>query len=338
MPQCLFPKHGVSIHTDGRISPCCSWRETDRNTATYVGKHDWQIRHKTIDKELQDKWLPGCIECEEGEKYNNRSLRTDSFKIFNNESSGIEYWDFKLNVTCNLACKMCGAHSSSAWIRDIKNNPELKDTVWSVGINKPRVWKEADGLKIEELYPELINAKYIKFTGGEPLLIPEVKKCIEFLVDNEAASAIHLQLITNGTQDLVAWNHLFKEFKHVIISVSVDAIEDLYEYIRQYASWKIVSNNILEFNKQRHKNTSLTLNYLPMAININAEEEVSQWCKENNLNMFVGSPCVNPPFMSPTALTDPLLKTELIQHLEMLDRVHGTDYKKVCSHLVDNNE
>lgn len=335
MPKCLYPVNGISIHTDGRVAPCCSWREQDRSNVHFFGKDDWQSRHKIIATDLETKWLPECVECKAGEDTGGYSLRRDSLELFDENSVGIEYWDFKLNTTCNLACKMCGAHSSSAWIRDVKNNLELQDTIWSAGINKQRAWKEEDGLRIEDLYPQLIDAKIIKFTGGEPLLIPEVRKCVEFLVENEVASNIRLQFITNGTQDLTAWNHLFKEFKHVVLSVSAEATGELYNYIRQHSDWELVSTNLINFSKVKYDNTDLSINCLPMSMNRHGMDDLKQWCEENNIYFFKASPCVHPDFMSPTALDNPELKNKLKQHLTILDRVYKTDYKTVCGDLFD---
>jgi hypothetical protein len=131
MPKCLMAKHGVSIHTDGRLSPCCSWRDLPGEKYVFSNSIDWTKRHRKIYEDLKSDWLPQCKECQLGEQENARSLRTDSQRYFNTQSSGIEYWDFKLNNSCNLSCKMCGAHSSSAWARDIKNNPELRYTVFA---------------------------------------------------------------------------------------------------------------------------------------------------------------------------------------------------------------
>lgn len=335
MPQCLMAKHGVSIRSDGAVAPCCAWRNINQDDRPVFDSSDnWKVFNNNIYEDLKKSWLPGCEECRIGEVTNGKSLRTYANSIFTAESSGIEYWDFKLNTTCNLTCKMCASHSSSAWARDVRANYKLlKNTVYAEGLNKPRVWKQDDGLNIEDLYPALLDAKYIKFTGGEPFLIPEVKKCLEFLVEAEVSHNVHLQLITNGTQTLDDWNHLFSQFKHVVISISIEATGDLYEYIRQGASWKKVSENIVQFQRVKSNNTTVTINYLPMALNIDAEMSLKQWCDENNLQFFRSTEVVSPAFMRPAAATDVTLKKELITHLEMLDRIYNTDYKKVVHYL-----
>lgn len=335
MPKCLMAKHGVSIHTDGRLSPCCSWRDLPGEKYVFSNSIDWTKRHRKIYEDLKSDWLPQCKECQLGEQENSRSLRTDSQRYFNTQSSGIEYWDFKLNNSCNLSCKMCGAHSSSAWARDIKNNPELRYTVFAGGINKPKMWKEEGGLNIEDFYPELVNAKYVKFTGGEPFLIPEVKKCIEFLVDCEASHNIQLQIITNGTQDLIQWLPLFKQFKHVILSISAEATGELYEYIRQGAVWEEVAQNVTTFQKQKPDNVHMTMNYLPMALNIGAEKDLKAWCDDNNIAFFRATPVFQPDFMSPDAPNNPILREKLIKNLELLDSVYNTNYKNVIGYLND---
>ena len=333
MPKCLMSKHGVSIHTDGTISPCCAWRAKPGQRHMFTNDSSWVSRHEKIYEDLLDTWLPECEQCEISEQATGRSLRTDSDEYFTDESVGIEYWDFKLNTSCNLACKMCGAHSSSSWERDIRNNPKLSVTEYALGFNKPKAWKENGFLKIQNFYPELVKAKYVKFTGGEPFLIPEVKQCIEFLVNSDSAKNIELQITTNGTQDMVAWFPLLKHFKHVILGVSAEATGDLYNYIRQYASWDTVADNLIKCNQQKPDNVHLTVNFLPMSLNIGADVELEAWCTRNNIDMFRAGPVNKPDFMSPEAATDPELKSKLIRHLKMLDNIYKTDYTKVCDYL-----
>lgn len=335
MPRCLMAKHGVSIRSDGGTAPCCAWRnvnQSDRMIFDDTGS--WKKFNDNIYKELETQWLPGCEECRIGEETNGKSLRTYANSMFTAESSGIEYWDFKLNTTCNLTCKMCASHSSSAWARDVRAHSSLlKDTVYAEGLNKPRLWKQEDGLNIEEFYPALLDAKFVKFTGGEPFLIPEVKKCIEFLVESEASHNVHLQLITNGTQRLESWNHLFEKFKHVVISISIEAIGELYEYIRQGASWDKVSKNIVHFQNVKPSNTTVSINYLPMALNISADVELKAWCDNHGLHFSRSTEVINPAFMRPSAITDASLRKELIYHLQILDKIYNTDYKTAVHYL-----
>lgn len=341
MPYCPYPKHAITIRSDGTVDPCCAWRDnhSQNQRIMFYDTDKWKDKFNKLSDRLENGWPAGCKECEVSEKQGKESMRTRGInKRDFLDTDGIVDWDFKLNVTCNLMCKMCGAHSSSSWSRESFKHPELENTFHAEGKNKSKSWIEEDGLKIEEFYPLLLDAKTVKFTGGEPFLIPEVKKCVEFLAESEASYNIFLHFITNGTQDISNWIPMFKKFKRVLISVSVDATDELYEYIRQGASWKQVSDNIIKMQDMMESNMQLNVICLPMSLNYYAKQSLRDWCTDNNINYGESSDCMSPVIMSPKALYNKSWKKSLIKHLEMLDRIYNTDYKKVCPHLVDDNE
>lgn len=330
MLTCPFTKHGLTVRSDGLVAPCCAWEYKDVRPVFYTNEN-FKSTFDNIEKNLNNNvWPAGCIECEAGEQAGKTSMRSRAIRdnTFAN-SVGIEYWDFKLNTTCNLMCKMCGAHSSSSWTRESHKHPEIAKTYHGNGRNKPKLFKHKDGIEIEYFYPYLIHAKFVKFTGGEPFLIPEVRQCVEFLVDSEASYNIRLHFITNGTQDITDWIPLFKQFKHVFLSISIDAVGELYEYIRQGASWEQVSSNLIAIKNFNLPNLKLNIIGLPMSINHGKLVEVEQWCKNNNIDYSEAIDCISPAIMSPRALVEPELKQQLISHLETLDRIYNTDYKKV---------
>lgn len=339
MPECPYVDHGMTIRTDGSVEPCCAFRNIDTTPVFYNDERAWKEKFANIKEELKTGWPSGCVECQHGEESGKSSMRSRAveYKEFQ-FSQGIEYWDFKLNITCNLACKMCGAHSSSTWRREVLKHEELYDTFYRKGVSKSKAWIEDDGLDMEHFYPYLLDAKTVKFTGGEPFLIPQVKECVKFLVESEASHAIKLHFITNGTQDITEWLPLFKHFKIVWLTISVDAVGDLYEYIRQGASWEQVSNNLIKIRQNMLPNMKLVITPLPMSLNYGRIHEITEWCDKHNIEWNESIDCIHPAIMSPKAVHDAQLKKELIAHLEKLDRIYNTDYKIVCPHLVDNNE
>jgi molybdenum cofactor biosynthesis enzyme MoaA len=314
MPKCLALKHAATIGPLGTVRPCCAWNN-NLGKETPLGV-EFYHKHELWYQQLLNNWLPECRECQQSEEAGNSSLR-NYFNDVLAASNGVEYWDFKINNTCNLACRMCDPVNSSTWN---KIQQAIDPGFKSNNINK---WHK----RINEMLPELYTAKVIKFTGGEPFLIPQVKKIIEFLVAEEIASAVTLHFITNGTQDLAPYYGLLSSFNRVIISVSVDAIDERFEYIRAGASWKQVSENIININNNKHTNTELSINCLPQALNIGYIDDVEQWCIINNLNFHLSSPVIAPDYMRPEALTQPDLRKKLIYQMQILDKIHNTDYR-----------
>jgi MoaA/NifB/PqqE/SkfB family radical SAM enzyme len=314
MPVCLALKYAAAIGPTGKVRPCCAWDNNSGKESDF--NENWKMKHAVWYGQMAaGDWLPECRECKQDEENNGKSLRKYYNEILN-YSKGVEYWDFKINNTCNLQCRMCDPTNSSTWDRFLKQHDPNYNSV-ATGWHR----------NIDEILPELYTAKVVKFTGGEPFLIPQVKQVIEFLVDEDIAPAVILQFITNGTVDITEYYDLLSFFKHVNITVSVDAIGPRYEYIRSGANWNTTEKNILNIKKNAPANVKVGVTALPMALNINNLHEVESWCTANKITYNRASDLIEPAYLAPGALADVELKQQLIAHMERLDRVHGTNYR-----------
>jgi MoaA/NifB/PqqE/SkfB family radical SAM enzyme len=83
-------------------------------------------------------------------------------------------------------------------------------------------------------------------TGGEPLIQERVRDILEYLVERNAASHIHLELSTNCTTVQPRFIELIKKFKRAELLLSLDAVGETYDYIRHPARWKTVEANVRE--------------------------------------------------------------------------------------------
>lgn len=314
MPKCLALKHALTIGPTGAVRPCCAWipRVTE-----YTIDDDWETAHNKYYEEMLDEWLPACLECKQDEELNGKSQRLFMNTVLQ-DSVGIEYFDFKINNTCNLACIMCDGVSSSTWTAIVKQNSDKNWTQQKIDAANAKTGWHGD---ISNFYHQLFTAKYVKFTGGEPFLIPQVKQMIEFMVNEEIAPTVELQLVTNGTQDVSKYYDLLKNFKSVILLISVDAIGERYEFIRQGANWNQASDNILSIKSNAPSNTSVVITCLPNLFNKHHIHEVEDWCNENNLVFNKASDLIFPEYLRQDA-------TDYTEQMTILDEIHGTDHKK----------
>ena len=324
MPICLALKNAVTISPTGEARPCCSWQSRDGLPLNKINKsfNSWYEQ-----MESSDDFLPHCKECEQDEADNNKSLRLYMNEVLS-DAQGLDFWDFKINNTCNLACRSCDAVSSSSWAKIIKDNMSEEwhpHTISSFDVDTG--WHK----EIKDLYPQLYEAKNVKFTGGEPFLIPQVESILEFLVQEELSHVVNLQFITNGTQQIDHLIDLLNHFKSITIIISVDAIGDRFEYIRSGAEWEQVSNNILNIKEQVNSNVIITC--LPSVLNKDHIHEVEGWCNDNNLIFNRASNLIRPEYLQVGALDDIELKKQLIKQMEILDRIHNTNYKE----FIDEN-
>ena len=173
MPRCSIFKNGVTIGPTGAVRPCCAWNAASSGVSI---TDDWESLHSKYYVESLRGWLPECIECKQDEESNGKSYRMYMNNVLA-DSIGTEQWDLKINNTCNLTCVSCDSYSSSSWA--VKTGNRKANTGWHKDI--------------EQIYPQLHFAKILKFTGGEPFMIPQVKKIIQRLIDEDVSSTRILQ-------------------------------------------------------------------------------------------------------------------------------------------------
>ena len=318
MPKCLLFKHGITISPNGGTRPCCAFAMDNVPHIRY--NEDWQTRHNEWYEQSLNEWLPNCRQCHDQERSGQHSMRTRYNKEFE-YAEGIKLWDLKINNTCNLACRMCHATSSSIWEQIIKNNSDSFDEYYG-GPPKRKWWRDS-----VDFLNEMIDSRLIKFTGGEPFLIPQVKQIVEGLIDMDVASGMILQITTNGTVDISTWYKLFEQFESVELIASIDAVGPRYEYIRVGASWDRVSSNVESIQKNKPKNCYLQIQCLPMALNEGYTHLVEQWARDTGADYELVTPLYDPEFLRPEALTNPELKLKMIEQLEIQDRIHGTNWR-----------
>ena len=64
-----------------------------------------------------------------------------------------------------------------------------------------------------------------------------------------------------------------------------------------------------------------------MVFNYNNMDEILDWCNDNEIDCFKSTPVIRPAFMSPDAMKDKLLREQLIEQSEIMDKVHGTNWR-----------
>lgn len=161
----------------------------------------------------------------------------------------IPYFDLRLGNMCQLACVMCSPHDSSSWIKQWKlQYPQyktielIKDQHWD-DRNRDYTWYQK-GSFLDSMRGQASYIKELYFAGGEPLLIPEHYKILEFMVETGNAKNCVLRYNSNGLElpdhlfDL--WNH----FKEVKFNFSIDAVGERNNYIRYPSKWDNVLENL----------------------------------------------------------------------------------------------
>jgi len=123
--------------------------------------------------------------------------------------------------------------------------------------------------------------------GGEPFMVPEHFQLIERLVNDPDidTSNIIIGYNTNGTYFPSKENfELYKNFKQVKFAISIDDINERFNYQRKLAEWEEVKNNIKNFQKL---DKSQYLAHLDPTISIFNIFYLNEICTEfNNLGYY----------------------------------------------------
>lgn len=160
----------------------------------------------------------------------------------------IPYFDLRLGNMCQLKCVMCSPHDSSAWIKEWKlQYPKYKtielinDQNWDNSFDY--TWYQK-GSFLDTMKTQSKNIKELYFAGGEPLLIPEHYKILEFMVETGSAKNCVLRYNSNGLELPNELFELWKHFKEVKFNFSLDAVGEKNEYIRYPSKWNDVVRNL----------------------------------------------------------------------------------------------
>jgi MoaA/NifB/PqqE/SkfB family radical SAM enzyme len=147
-------------------------------------------------------------------------------------------WDYRFSNLCNFKCRTCGSDFSSQWAAENKKFEPSQPIVIHADNNR--------GNLLNEVYEHINNIEMAYFAGGEPLITEEHYLILEELIKHKRTD-ITLRYNTNMSNlkfkdyDLIS---LWKQFKKVEVSASIDHYGERAEYIRSGADWGVVESNL----------------------------------------------------------------------------------------------
>lgn len=257
---CILPFIHLYTQPDGEVKPCCIAGGFD-NPQSLKEKSIKEAFNSDEFKKLRKDMLEGkrgkiCDVCYKQEDRGDSSPRM-SFnsnhlwkmpEVSEDYSVPLEFQhiDIRFSNLCNFKCRMCNHGFSSNWYEDSKEIDDSGIYIYKSNLDK-KVLKVSDTI-VEDLIPYLGSVKSFYFAGGEPLIMPEHFKVLNWLYNNlpvgefmhgdspvfEARDlSIHyntnLSVIKYDEQSLI---DLWKGFKRVYLSISCDGIGKVGEYQR----------------------------------------------------------------------------------------------------------
>ena len=235
----------LHVGNEGYVKACCLANINFGNINEQPLGDIW--KGKPINQ-LREKFMKGepdsrCGACYKLEDTGGKSVRQETFEKFPNikikETPSPLYFDIRFSNVCNFRCRTCWHGASSRWFEEAK--------LFNSNIGEKAIIKNVKDYEkfIENCGPALLGAKEIYFAGGEPLATEEHYLLLDWLVENNA-TLMRLRYNTNFSMlNLKSHKVLdyWTKFKSVEILASIDASEELGEYIRKDMNWRTLLRN-----------------------------------------------------------------------------------------------
>ena len=323
---CALPWTGFELEPGGGVKNCVISTEYIGNINTTKIKDIVGSRANIKRKEdmLADKKPRNCEGCYLQEK-GRSDLASISSRLYylkevgaktdlgiydNKENFSLKHVDLRWTNSCNQACVYCSPELSSKWAQEL--NVKIKSKKESREAVKNFVFENIE--QLENVY----------LAGGEPMLM---KENIEFLtLLKEKNPNCNVRVNTNLSTTNTGIFESLCELSNVHWTVSVESIEEEYNYIRYHGNWQDFSKNIDVINKLDHK---ITFNMLHFILNYNSIHTCVDYLKGKGFhdNSFVIGPLYNPPHLNTMNLPDEMMHKVLFDLNDRLEK-HPTGYLK----------
>ena len=302
---CVIPWTGFELETNGNVKNCIISKEK-LGSLNNQNIEEILKNNKTLEIKqdmLEGRYPSNCEGCYFQEKHRDKNFNDISSRIYyakeigphvstnlfdSNKNFELRHVDLRWSNKCNQACVYCNSNSSSKWAKELGT---------SIDYDK----KQRDKLK-KYVFENVKSLKNIYMAGGEPLLMNENKELLNLLLKEN--SDVHLRINTNLSHTNTGVFELIQKFKNVHWTISVESLEEQYEYIRFGGNWKKFLDNLKLL--QSHKNYKISFNMLYFILNYDSIFDCVSYFKNLGFhnNSFVIGPLYTPVYFNILNLPD----------------------------------
>lgn len=304
---CAHAWSGIHLSPNGNARICCDYTgDILKPSGDPYNIKDFSINEivnsdymKQIRAQFrQGKTPEGCQRCTERESLGADSKRSLSrFKLENihghidwesdNCTDHPKFLGGHIGNLCNLRCRICSPeYSSQIAAEDIKTSTAVNDVQKIKTVLIDNNWNKAQKSFWQEIREnnKLIN---FEFLGGEPLLLQENLKFMQYLIDTKKSHNCIFEFTTNGTQ----FNEIFNQsdkFKRLTVTISIDNVGSRFEYERKNAVWDQVEQNIEKFITSANSSNSLNVGICitVSVLNVLYLPEVIDWLDKKKITHY----------------------------------------------------
>jgi MoaA/NifB/PqqE/SkfB family radical SAM enzyme len=293
---CPVPWTGLMYNFDGTVKNCI-------RSAGTIGN----IKHNSIDDILaspinldtQQRMLanqPGqscytCYDLEADKKgfeiisdriFYIRELKHVPLDTYAQGQHDLQTIDVRWSNLCNFGCVYCGPTFSSKWADELKVYHAKPDAT------------QLNNFK-QYIFDHASQLKHVYMAGGEPLLMKENLELLEIL--QQKNPEVNLRINTNLSKvDTQVFDRIC-EFKNVHWTISVETIEDEFEYIRYGGKWTDFLDNLNIVRALDHK---ISFNMLHFLLNYQSVFDCVDYLKRLGFhnNSFVIGALLSPDYLN----------------------------------------
>ena len=281
---CILPFNGIEYPT--KTFCCLTPKNTDRESVKskmLAGQRPEECHH--------------CWRLEDQGLRSDRMIKNESYDFYHEISLSEIFRDTQRNPqtdltcikldsdnVCNATCVTCGPDSSSSWGDLLRKKTGSHHPIWSI--------------KQQDINIDYQKTKTISFRGGEPFLSKQNFAILENLIDHGNTNCV-VSFVTNGSiwpsdQQLA----LLQQFKNLIISLSIDGIGPVFDYLRYPLKWSVVNDHV---SRWKSIGVELGISYTLSNLNVMYHDETKKWFSEQNIPFLI-NPVYSPKIFSITSL------------------------------------
>lgn len=315
---CPMPWTGLMYNFDGNVKNCIRSDDILGNTNETPIKNIL-LGHKNVTKQtniINNAPAVGCHTCydlEHNKKGFNiisdrifyiREFKKISLDTYRSDNFDLQTIDVRWTNLCNFSCVYCGPIFSSKWANEL-----------NVQINTPSEEHLANFRAY--IYKHARNLKHVYLAGGEPLLMKENLELLKELnPDVNLRINTNLSKVDTGVFDAVC------KFKNVHWTVSVETIEEEFEYIRFGSRWSDFLDNLNTIRKLDHK---ISFNMLWFLLNHDTIFGCVDYLKGLGFhnNSFIIGALINPAYLNIRHLPESVLNLLKIKLESQINKQPG---------------
>ena len=218
----------------------------------------------------KDCWQKEKVQVESNRMHSNEKIATAKEQLAaRTEKDGttemqLVSLDLRLGNRCNLACRMCSPYSSDQLI-------DIYHAIYgdSLELYRNINWFEPQ-IFWDQLLEKTANLRFLHLAGGEPLILKKSFDFLQMLIEQGGALNICLSYNTNLSVLPQEIYNYWPNFKSVDLSISLDGVGKVNEYIRYPLRWDIFHKNLWQVEKdfQRLNICAATIHSVFQAYNL----------------------------------------------------------------------